>query len=82
MTDCNGVGSMSGRWVRGDPGPGTDKDPSDMNLARSELRLWQVYDAGGPVLSPKVHYCDGLEVLDWRHGPDLVTALLQAGAQG
>src|SRR4051812_32053036 len=83
MTDRNGVGWSSGMGWRGAaPGAGADADPSTDDLARSELQLWHVYDAGGPELHLKVRFRDGVEVQDWRAGPDLATALRQAEAQG
>jgi hypothetical protein len=84
MTDRNGAESTNGTWLGGgmNSGPGGDEGPSDVDLARSEYQLWQVYDAGGPALILKVRYCDGLEVQDWRRGPDLATALRKAEAQG
>jgi hypothetical protein len=84
MTHRIGVGWTSGPGLRGGGKPGShaDENPSDDALARSELQLWHVYDAGGPAAILKVRYCDGLEIPDWRCGPDLVTALRQAEAQG
>ena len=70
------------RWQGAEPGAGADEHPSNDDLARSELQLWRVYDAGGPEPRLKIRLCDGLEVPDWRAGPDLATALRGAEAQG
>jgi hypothetical protein len=84
MIDRNGAESTNGTWLgRGmNPEPSADEDSADVDLARSEFQIWGVYDAGGPVLILKVRYRDGLEVQDWRRGPDLATALREAEVQG
>ena len=77
MSDRNGLGSTHGTGS-----PGADEDPADADMARSEFQLWHVYDADGPEPRLKVRFCDDLEVLDWRGGPDLTTVLRQAEARG
>jgi hypothetical protein len=51
-------------------------------LACSEFDLWHVYDAGGPEPRLKVRRRGGMEVPDWRNGPDLAHALRRAKAHG
>jgi hypothetical protein len=83
MTDRNGVGWTNDTGSQGaEPGPAVDEDPSDDDPARSEFQLWHVYDAGGPEPRLRVRCRDGMEVPDWRRGPDLATALRQAEAEG
>ena len=48
----------------------------------AEFELWRVYDAGGPVLSLKIRYREGVQQPDWQAGPDLPTALTEAAAHG
>jgi hypothetical protein len=55
-------------------GVGPGWGAGDGGLVHSEFQRWQVYDAGGPAVIPKV--------LDWRLGPDWAMALRQAEAQG
>ena len=48
----------------------------------ADFETWHVYDAGGPTLRLKIRYREGLDVPDWRNGPDLFDALEQAAADG
>jgi hypothetical protein len=50
--------------------------------ADAEFETWHVYDAGGPTLSLKVRYREGVEAPAWRNGPDIFTALQDAERQG
>lgn len=52
------------------------------NAPDADFETWHVYDAGGPTLRLRVRYREGLEVPDWRGGPDLFAALEQAAAEG
>ncbi len=47
-----------------------------------QFETWHVHDAGGPTLRLKVRYRGGIEVPDWRDGPDLPEALEAAAAEG
>jgi hypothetical protein len=49
---------------------------------RAEFETWHVYDAGGPTLRLKVRYREGVEVPDWRDGPDLLDMFERASAEG
>ena len=83
MTGRNGVGRTNGTGSQGaEPGPGVDEGLSDADPARSEFQLWHIYDAGGPGPRLTVRYRDGLELPDWRRGPDFATVLRQAEAEG
>jgi hypothetical protein len=65
-----------------------DDEGADDYQPDAEFETWHVYDAGGPVLSlkvrlrGKVHPRDDVEIDDWQHGPDLLTALQDAERRG
>ena len=58
-----------------------DDDASD-DRTTAELETWHAYDAGGPMLDPKVRYRNDIELPQWQEGPDVFTALQEAESQG
>ena len=59
----------------------TDDRPGDA-VPRAEYQLWHLYDAGSDGLALRVRYRDGVEVPDWRDGPDPLAALERAESEG
>ena len=59
-----------------------DEEGADAYQPDAAFETWHVYDAGGASLRLKVRFRDGVEVIDWRDGPDLDAALQGAEGQG
>jgi hypothetical protein len=61
-----------------------DADSVDNDAPRAEFETWHLHDAdpAGPLLRLKVRYRSGVEVPDWRDGPELPEVVEQAAAEG